>query len=509
MAATTNHYDLIVLGSDIAGLVAAALVARRGKRVLVIPHGSADGTYRLGGQSLPLTSAPVVHMSTPPVKRVFQELGLLQQVRRQHASVDGLIHVALPEQRLDFEPGEANRSAELSREWPEDLVGDALQHQSSWRDAVSEVLDQLLASENGLVAEGFWGRRFLARVAHQLPGPETDEFSPLPSGHPWREASRAYEPWLLHLNPQQLGKAASLRLGGLWSLGPEDLPRGHVRVRELLLQRIGLHSGEVKPELRVGEILLKRGRVVGVTLLGKRDRYGCDHMILATDPRRLFDGILPPEQLPRALLGTLHAIEAVAYRFLMHVEIQEEGLSPALAGMVQCLPREVEPDPGRRALGIGRIFLRLDAGSTEGTRRLTIERIIPSGMPLLRLRERTLDELDERGILPFCRQHIRWMHSPHDGREAMDGRGQPRHELRSSTGIAQSMSAIHHYHGSPTLGVGILPYVSGIKSLHLASRLTLPGLGLEGEFAAGTAAAGLVAPPARSPFARSPLLSRA
>jgi len=509
VGSTTNHYDLIVLGSDISGLVAAALVARRGRRVLVIPHGSAEGTYRLGGQPLSLRTAPVVHMGTPPVRRVFQELGLLQQVRRQHASVDGLIHWVLPEQRLDFEPAEANRSAELGREWPEDLIGDALAHQAGWRDAVGDVLDQLLSTDNGLVADGFWGRRFLARVASQLPGPETDELGPLPPTHPLREATRAFEPWLLHLNPQQLGKAASLRLGALWGLGPEDLPRGQVRVRELLLQRIGLHSGEVKPELRVGELLLKRGRVTGVSLLGKRDRYGCDHLIVATDPKRLFDGVLAPEQAPRALLATIAAIEAVAYRYVMHLEILEEGLSPALAGMVLCLPRQGEGDSRKAPIGLDRTFLRLEPGSTEGTRRVSIERIIPAQAPLQRLREHTLDELDERGILPFCRPHIRWMHSPHDGREAMDGRGAPRHDLRSSIGIAQPMEAIYHFNGPPTLGVGVLPYQSGIKSLYLASRLTLPGLGLEGEFAAGVAAAGLVAPPARSPFARSPLLSRA
>ena len=60
-----------------------------------------------------------------------------------------------------------------------------------------------------------------------------------------------------------------------------------------------------------------------------------------------------------------------------------------------------------------------------------------------------------------------------------------------------------------SLGVGVLPTESGLKSMHFASRLTLPGLGLEGEFAAGTAAAAAVVAPARSPLSRSPLLSRA
>ena len=55
----------------------------------------------------------------------------------------------------------------------------------------------------------------------------------------------------------------------------------------------------------------------------------------------------------------------------------------------------------------------------------------------------------------------------------------------------------------------MVPQASGLRGLHFASRLTLPGLGLEGEFAAGMAAAGLVASPAKSPFSRSGLISKA
>jgi len=513
LASTTNHYDLIVLGPDIAGLVAAALVARRGKRVLVMPHGGVDGAYRLGSRVLPLTTAPVVHMGTPPVRRVFQELGLLQQVRRQHKTVEGFVHIALPGQRLDLQPGGSNRAKELRREWPDDPVLEAFEHQQRWRDAVTDVLDQLLSSDNALVADGFWSRRFLARVAAQLPGRETDEFAPLAAGHPARDAARAFEPWLQHLNPAQLGKAASLRLCGLWNPSPEDLPRGLIRVRELLLQRIALHSGEVKPDLRVGEILLKRGRVVGVTLLGKPDRYGCDHMIVATDPGRLVDGLLAADQLPKALSANLAAVKRCADRYVMHLEIAEAGLSPGLDGIVMCLPEISANDPQaqqKTSLGVGRMFVRQAPGVTEGTRRISVERIVSATEPRTTLRERTLSELDERGILPFCHNHLVWVHSPHDGRPATNGRGEPLADLRSMTPMAQPMESIIELRGhEPTLGIGVFPHASGLKSLYLASRLTLPGLGLEGEFSAGTVAAGLVAPPARSPFARSPLLSRA
>lgn len=516
MASTTNHYDLIVLGSDIAGLVAAALVARRGRRVLVMPHGHAEGTYRLGGHVLSLETAPVVHMPTPPVRRVFHELGLLQQVRRQHASIDGLLHYVLPQHRVDLEPEGRNLAAEAAREWPGDAVAEAWALQARWSAATDEVLDQLLDTEKALVAEGFWGRRALSRVAAQLPGRDVDDLAPLAAGHDMRAAAVAHLPWLQHMTPVQLGKAAAMRLSGLWNAGPEDLPRGERRLRELLLQRIELHSGEVKRDLRVGELLVRRSRVTGVSLLGKRDRYGCDHMIVAADPRRLLDGTFLPEHLPKPLATTLSTITTVAHRFVMHLEIDERGLSPALAGMVVCVPElpPADTDGAQEVAawaehGVGHTYLRLEPGSAEHLRRLSITRIIPAGTPLHGVREQVLDELDVRGVLPFCRPWVRLLHSPHDGREATDGEGRPLESLGPGSAMSLPMAPLFGMHGEPSLGVGMLPHGSGLRSLYFASRLTLPGLGLEGEFAAGTAAAGLVANPARSPFSRSPLLSRA
>ncbi|MCA9705385.1 MAG: HAMP domain-containing histidine kinase [Myxococcales bacterium] len=272
MAVTTNHYDLVVLGQDVAGLVAAALVARRNKRVLVMPHGSADGSVRLGGLVLPLDTAPVVHMGTGAVQRVFQELGLWQQIRRDHGLVEGLVHWVLPQQRLDLQPPDGRFAEETAREWPDDPVAEAWSLRDRWTHATDEVLDQLLTSDNALVADGFWSRRFLSRVASQLPGRDVDELQPLPAEHPLRAAARAVEPWLQHLTPAQLGKAASLRLAGLWAKGPGDVPRGLPHIRKALLQRIELHSGEVKPDLRVAELQLMAARLA--LIAGRLDGQG-------------------------------------------------------------------------------------------------------------------------------------------------------------------------------------------------------------------------------------------
>ncbi len=501
MATTTNHYDLIVLGSDIAGLVAAALVARRGKRVLVIPQGAADGMYKGSGKTLPLRVAPVVHMATPPTGRVWTELGLAQQVRRQHAPLDHRVHVVLPHGRLDLAPGAANLPGEATRVWPDDPQAAAAWDMAQrWAVATDEVLDPVLGSDNALVGGGFWGRRFMARVEDQLPTAEIDDMPPLPADHELRRVASATAGWLQHLHPSQLGKAASLRLMGLWHRGPEDMPGGEAAVRTLLLQRIELHSGEVKRDLRVAELLVKRGKVVGVSLLGKRDRYGCDHLIVATDPLRLLQGPLLPELLPKALLETLQSVRLSAQRYVMHVDISTRGLSPALEALAICLPEGDADDP------VGNTYLRVRPGETEESRLVSICHVLPPQASTDGLRERLLDALDARGVLPFCHDHVRWMHSPHDGRRLTDARGASVSERAT---VMHAMDPLYAVARPPNLGVGVLPTASGLKAMHFACRLSLPGLGLEGEFAAGTAAAGAVVGPARSPFSRSPLLSRA
>ena len=518
MSSTTNHYDLIVLGADVAGLVAAALVARRGKRVLVLPHGNPDGVYRLQGRLFALDTAPVIHAATAPVERVFTELGLVQQFRRLAAPIDGWQHHVIDDARLDLGVRERALETELARVWPDDDASEAWALRRRWTDATEAVLGDLLASETALSADGFWNRRFLSRVAAQLPGRDVDECAPLAEDHPLRRVASAPLPWLSHLTGAQLGKAAALRLGRLWSMGPEDVPTGERRIRELLLQRIELHSGEVKRELRVAEFVVKRGRLVGISLLGKRDRYGCDQLIVATDPGLLADNNLLGDAAPRSLIKALGAIATAASRFVMHVEIDERGITPAFEGMALCCPTaqtSAVPEASGTAWvpdlahGVGHTYVRSEAGSSEATRRLAITRIVAVDEDLTTMREQILDELDQRGVLPFCRPWIRMCHSPHDGREAQDGEGEPHAELGPGSAMNLPMAPIYFGDEEPLLGVGLLPTSSGIRGLSFASRACLPGLGLEGEFAAGASAAALVANPTRSPLSRSSLLSKA
>lgn len=503
MASTTNHYDLIVIGSDIAGLVTAALVAKRGKRVLVIPHGSPDATYKLGRHAFSLDTAPVIHLGCPAVARVYEELGMWMQLKRERKQIEGMLHWVLPGHRLDVQPAMTNFRHETSREWPDDPVDQAWDLRQRWTTAIDELLDELLASEGAMVADGFWGRRFLNRVSGQLPDRTLDELEPLDPHHPLRSGARAVEAWVQHLTPRQLGKAASLRIAGLWSRGPEDREGGLPSLRQQLLGRIRLKSGEVKPDLRVAEVLFKRGKITGISLLGKRDRYGCDHLLIATNPRQLIDGPLMLSQLPRPLVATLDALRPASARFVMHLEVHERGIGPGFEGNAICVP---EPDPDGYSYvadhGAGLTYVRMGPGREEATRHLAITRIVAPEAPLVDVRETLLDELEVRGVLPFARRHLRLIHSPHDGRPATDGEGAPVADFGPDTAMRLPMEDLFQSSAEPSLGVGLLPHSSGIKNMYFASRLNLPGLGLEGEYAAGLAAAGMIAPNTRAGVAR-------
>jgi choline dehydrogenase-like flavoprotein len=70
----TNFYDVIVCGSELTGLVAAALLARRGLRVLLLGHDTDRPSFDAGGVMLSRAPAVLPPLDSQPVGRVLTEL---------------------------------------------------------------------------------------------------------------------------------------------------------------------------------------------------------------------------------------------------------------------------------------------------------------------------------------------------------------------------------------------------------------------------------------------------
>ena len=120
---STRFYDVIVLGADLGPLLTAAILAKRGFRVLVLGCDTLDDTYEEEGLRLPRWPSYFGVGESPIVRRVFSDMGLWQIVRRKLQPLDPSYQVVLPRVRLDVTRDHARYMEEIAREFPEAARG--------------------------------------------------------------------------------------------------------------------------------------------------------------------------------------------------------------------------------------------------------------------------------------------------------------------------------------------------------------------------------------------------
>ncbi|MGZ3404862.1 MAG: hypothetical protein ACXVAN_00355, partial [Polyangia bacterium] len=177
------------------------------------------------------------------------------------------------------------------------------------------------------------------------------------------------------------------------------------------------------------------------------------------------------------------AIKPSAHRYVVHLVAPLDALPDALGRLAYAVGDLTQPLAGANAL-----TLHLADGYGQHAV-LSVEVLAPDPSPaaLRALRTQVRQQLDK--LLPFVDRHLLLVHSPHDGiaPEGVDGE-------RGATPAPAPlpMEPIWAMPEDRPLGFCGLPHSTGVKHLLLASRQVLPGLGVEGELAAGWAAARLV-----------------
>jgi hypothetical protein len=507
----TNSYDLIVVGDDFAGLVAGALCARRGMRVLMLSHGGQSSGYALGPHRLPVEPLCLAGLGSPLVQRVLEELQIGHTLKRKLVQQPVSFQFAAPDVRLDVSADEHNLAGELRRELPLVMGGAESTALVLVRDqgrpardvpggdagaapavvnaldactgsaAVAQHIDVAMGIDSEFPPLGFWKRREIDRSTARLTADAAawlarfQEHAAVRTLISLPAVLGAYAP------ASELGAAALARSFHLWRTGAPRLPGDWEALRELFLERLTKASGETRVA-RAEALTYRWGKVNGVKL-ESGEELGAGYVIAALPLSELVP--LVGRKLPKRLSQCAEAVQPAGYRYTWNLVVDQAGVPEGMSS-----PLLLVTDPGEPLIGANAIGIFLDDPDEQGHVTVTLSAVCPPpaegqtlAQALAALRQELRGRIDT--VMPFLDEHIVVSHSPHEavppeGIHASAAKGMP---LEPAPVWSSQLDA--------PLGVGAVPYAVGLKHLAVASSQVLPRLGLEGSFSAGWSAARL------------------
>jgi glycine/D-amino acid oxidase-like deaminating enzyme len=488
-----KHYDVAVLGAGIGALSAAALLARRSWRVLVLGQGYRPASYQYDGVTLARRPFTFLAASSPAWGRILVELAQTQTFRRRVAPLDPMFQVLAPGLRLEVPPDVQLFAREIDRAFPEvRRVVDELYAELARTNAAADA-----AFEKDVVwpPGTFWERRETGRVAAKLPRFEGPRGSALLAEFPRDHDYRAIVdvPARFSSHAIELPEFAIARLHGAWTRGVSRVARGEEELVEFLGDRVRAHGGETRLGERAVKVTHKRGHVSGVLVDGDDEPTGVGFVLTDHTTRALLDLTSDFDPARRALAAVPHLIPG-EWRFVVSIVVRDEGLPAPLSDEAFLLP----------VLHAGRapcvhLQRRREPCGIPGASLLVAETPLSDGseVPLARARESVLSAV--QSLLPFIERHYLLVDSPHDGRPLWDFRSGRRKEvdrgaLRASGGTpdAEPMAARWHVDAPGLHGLAAEPIRAPLGGAFVVGPSALPALGQEGELLAAWGAARMV-----------------
>ena len=509
----TNFYDVVVCGGELTGLVTAALLGRRGFRVLLIGGEADRPTFEAAGHVLSRGPALLPPVGAPNVARVLQDLNCIQIVKRRAPALAPALQLAMPHHRFDVGSDAEALGRELAREFPGERA--AIEAGLARVSATSALLDPLLATEITRPPHGFWERREVGRLESLLPR-GTDLLAPLPVHHPMRAVVTAPAALAGAVAPHELsrtivGQARSFELA---RQGLCRFEGGYGALHALFREKLETFSGECREKVVPVEIVMRRGRAAGVRVHPRDETIGCENLVWAGSAASLYAVCAekPPRRGPTGAPG----LHVEGYRYTVALLLEPEALPEGMGERVFLIHDPARPLVEENALAI---TVGQPAPRQPDQIPMWVECVVPAppvdaGPGYLRaLRGRVVERLET--LLPFFRQHLIVLASPHDGLppELPGGASQPPPAGKAAPVPTPTptfpLAPVYASEGDSPFDVAALPHATGIKNLYLAGLENLPGLGLEGELVSAWGVARLITStqPKRDPLRRKVLIS--
>ena len=475
----SSHYSIVIIGTDLAGLIFGALCAKRGYRVLVVAHGSSGALYEHQGHTLCRRLDLNYGLNSLAARRVFDELSLGLELRNLPRPLEPSFQVVLPKARINVGTEPRLLERELRREFPglESEIGLFFRRVGEIDSQVDEVLKvRPVLPPTGLV-ETFRFRSLVKK--YPILDDEwalDDPLAKFAHGHPFRAFVQAPFRFVSGMVPARPYPATFVRaVTELWR-GTAVFDRGPNALRDLFSSII-LTSGDVRPRAMVSSIQVHRGKAQSVVLRDRREVIGCDMVVCNMDPKR-FAQLIPQEQQNEDYHHVLHTLQPVCHTFIGNFVVRARAVPEAMARHVFAVA-----DPGQSLEEDNLIHIARDAdigtsADDREVRLISAAMRVPismasDGAPAARM---LLDRLQKRveDTLPFLGEHLLHRHTPwlqrgEDGSEDIDPG-----ELQPGYG-----EAIAH-----TVGTSPLATTTGYKNILIGGDASFCGLGAEGAYLA-------------------------
>ena len=465
---------------DLAGLVAGALLSKKGYRVVVLGQGAQPLVYEHRGLPMCRRVELAYGMQAPSIRRVFDELALGLELRNLPKPLEPAFQVALPHARIHVSADPRKVEKELQREFP-GCIEDARRFFAQLQANDARVLE-ILELRPTLPPQGMVETYKFSRLVKRFPMLDDEWASEDPlqhfvHGHPFRAFMQAPFRFLSGLLPARPYPAAFARNVTELMKGTFGFDRGPWALRSLFTDLIA-QGGDIWPRAAVVEVQMRRGKAEALVLRDRRQTIGIDCVVCNTDPKRFFQ-LVPPEQQDERFHHAIHTLQPVYYTFVGNFAVRARAVPEAMGRHVFLVgdvdqpldednlvhlardldaPTHTDSRDVRLLTGAMRVPLSAASGGVDGARTL-----------LARMQRRIED------VVPFLPEHLLashtpWLQTSADGDpDAFDAS-----ELQPAYGEALGN----------TLGLSPVATATAYRNVLLGSDAAFCGLGHDGPYTA-------------------------
>jgi len=475
-----DRHDIIVIGSGIGGLSAAALLAKRGRQVIVFEQHFLAGGYctswergvRRGSKRLRYVFDAGVHDVSGlgergPVRNLQRQLGIEEEIDwrlMSHEYILGDLHIKVPHDAGEFVQVLGNHFPD---EWAQI---------KAFFDEIKLVYRELYADieRTGGVP------RPPNTAAEMLAYPKTH-----PHAYKWMEVlfGKMLDTYFRdeHLkeflsvltgylsdDPTALTVGAMAPIFGYYFDGGYYPVGGSQSFANALVRVIEENGGKVRLRTPVSRVMIENGKALGVAL-ANGERYYAEAIISNADARRTFLELVGREYLPKTFVQQIETLKPSTSAFIVFLGVD---YVPDIAPIAMVddigimMPSKVDPSlapPGHSAITLIKLMPQAEAATWDRQSPDYTKRKRECGDELIAVAERAI---------PNLHQHIIYRQE-----------GSPPTFARYAWTIN---GAIY----GPAAGQPLLPMKTPIERLYLAGAGTFPGGGgVEAVVISGTVAA--------------------